>query len=70
MVSGCGLSVEIKVAIDTYRLLLKHYNIWIHLLNTRGFEDMRGWEFPDKTVQYEHPAMLKESDDKRIYFLI
>ena len=31
---------------------------------------MREWEFPDKTVQYEHPAMLKESDDKRIDFSI
>ena len=31
---------------------------------------MREWEFPDKTVQYEHPAMLKESDDKLTDFLI
>ena len=31
---------------------------------------MREWEFPDKTVQYKHPAMLKESDDKHIDFLI
>ena len=37
-------------------------------MNTRGFEGMREWEFPDKTVQYQHPAMLNESDGKRIDF--